>query len=436
MKVTQRTLHRTLLATAIGCALITPSVNAGALTAIYQQALDQDPQLKAAEAGAKAGAEALPQSRAGLLPSISLTGNTTWIEAENADYNNHGYTVSLSQPLFSASSWFTYQQGIAQSEGWLLQIDQAQQSLILRVVNSYLSVLRAQTALETAQAQERAIKRRLDQVNAQFEVGLIAITDVHEAQATYDNAKVARILAEGDLDNSFQALERLTGQPVGAIDPLAKEYPVENISPTEPQAWIKKAQAGNLSLKVAQANTESARRQSQAASSGHLPTLSLTASYDRDKGKSTGNNDWEETNQIGLTLSVPIFSGGATSSISRQAEYGFAQARYTQDDTLRGVIQETRNLLRNLQTNVLSVSARKQSILSSETALKATEEGFNVGTRNVVDVLQAEQQLYSAQRDYANARFDYIQNLFSFKQQVGTLSPDDIIGLDQWMQAR
>ena len=110
--------------------------------------------------------------------------------------------------------------------------------------------------------------------------------------------------------------------------------------------------------------------------------------------------------------------------------------RSTQDDTLRGVIQETRNLLRNLQTNVLSVSARKQSILSSETALKATEEGFNVGTRNVVDVLQAEQQLYSAQRDYANARFDYIQNLFSFKQQVGTLSPDDIIGLDQWMQAR
>jgi outer membrane protein len=435
VKATQRTIHRTLLATAISCALIAPQVNAGALTEIYQQALDQDPQLKAAEAGAKAGEEALPQGRAGLLPSISLTGNTTWIEAENANYNNHGYTVSLSQPLFSAASWFTYKQGEAQSEAASLQFDQAQQALILRVVNSYLSVLRAQTALETAQAQERAIKRRLDQVNAQFEVGLIAITDVQEAQATYDNAKVARILAEGDLDNSFQELERLTGEPVGSIDPLSKEYPIENISPIDPQAWIEKAQAGNLSLKVAQANTEAARRQSQAASSGHLPTLSLTASYDRDKGKPTGNDNWEDTNQIGLTLSVPIFSGGATSSKSRQAEYGFAQARYTQDDTLRAVIQETRNLLRNLQTNVLSVAARKQSILSSETALKATEEGFNVGTRNVVDVLQAEQQLYSARRDYANARFDYIQNLFSFKQQVGTLSPDDILGLDQWMLA-
>lgn len=431
MKVTKHTL----LAVAVSCALITPHTSAAALTDIYQQALQQDPQLKAAEAASLAGAEALPQSRAGLLPNIGLTANTTWIEAENADFNNHGYTVSLSQPLFSAAAWFNYKQGISQSEAAKLQFDQAQQNLILRVVNNYLSVLRAQTSLETSQAQERAIKRRLEQVNAQFEVGLIAITDVQEAQASYDNARVSRILAEGDLDNSFQALERLTGQPLSNVNLLDKDYPVENISPIAPEAWIEKAQSGNLALKVALANTEAARRQAQAASSGHLPTLSLTASHDRDKG-TTSSNKWAETNQIGLTLSMPIFSGGATSSTSRQAEYGFTQARFNQDDTLRGVIQETRNLLRNLQTNVLSVAARQQSILSSETALKATEEGFNVGTRNVVDVLQAEQQLYSSQRDYANARYDYIQNLFSFKQQLGTLNPDDLMGLDQWLLAR
>lgn len=432
-----KVIQHTLLATAISCALIAPQVSAGALIDIYQQALAQDPQLKAAEAAAKAGEEALPQGRAGLLPSISLTGNTTWITSDTTrDYNNHGYTVSLSQPLFSAASWFTYKQGMALSEAATLQFDQAQQNLILRVVSSYLNVLRAQSTLETSQAQERAIQRRLDQVNAQFEVGLIAITDVQEAQASYDNAKVTRILAEGDLDNSFQSLERLTGQPTDSIDPLAQNYPIENINPIDPQAWIEKAQAGNLALKVAQANTEATRRQSQAAASGHLPTLSLTASHDQDNGLSSDPNSDRETNQIGLTLSLPIFSGGATSSLSRQAKYGFTQARYNQDDTLRGVILETRNLLRNLQTNVLSVAARKQSILSSETALKATEEGYNVGTRNVVDVLQAEQQLYSAQRDYANARFDYIQNLFNFKQQIGTLSPDDIVGLDQWMKTQ
>lgn len=434
MKAIKRTIHRTLLATAISCALVAPHVSAGALTDIYQQALAQDPQLKAAEAAAKAGQEALPQGRAGLLPTLSLTGNTTWVNYNSTDYNNNGYTVSLSQPLFSAAAWFTYKQGIAQSEAASLQFDQAQQTLILRVVSSYLDVLRAQTALETSQAEERAIKRRLDQVNAQFEVGLIAITDVQEAQATYDNAKVTRILAEGDLDNSFQALERLTGQPVGSIDPLATNYPVENISPIEPQAWIEKAQEGNLALKVAEATTEAARRQSQAAASGRLPTLSLTASHDKDSGSASyPNGDWE-TNQIGLSLSMPIYSGGSINSLSRQAKYGFSEAQYNQDDALRGVILETRNLLRNLQTGVLSVAARKQSILSSETALKATEEGFNVGTRNVVDVLQAEQQLYTAQRDYANARFDYILNLFNFKQQIGTLSPDDVIGLDQWMK--
>ncbi|RTE66516.1 transporter [Amphritea opalescens] len=422
------------MATAISCALIAPQVSAGALANIYQQALAQDPQLKAAEAASKAGQEALPQGRAGLLPTLSLTGNTTWVNYDSIDYNNNGYTVSLSQPLFSASAWFTYKQGIAQSEAASLQFDQAQQNLILRVVSSYLDVLRAQTALETSQAQERAIKRRLDQVNAQFEVGLIAITDVQEAQATYDNAKVTRILAEGDLDNSFQALERLTGQPVGNVDPLAANYPVENISPVEPEAWIEKAQAGNLALKVAEATTEAARRQSQAAGSGHLPTLSLTASHDKDSSSASyPDGDWE-TNQIGLTLSLPIYSGGSINSLSRQAKYGFSEAKYNQDDALRGVILETRNLLRNLQTGVLSVAARKQSIKSSETALRATEEGFNVGTRNVVDVLQAEQQLYTAQRDYADARFEYIQNLFNFKQQIGTLSPDDVIGLDQWMK--
>ncbi|RRD00749.1 transporter [Amphritea balenae] len=414
---------------------MTGSSQAGTLADIYQQALAQDPQLKAAQAASLAGAEALPQGRAGLLPSLSLNGNTTWIDSDAGNYNNHGYTVSLSQPVFSAASWFSYKQGIAQSEAAKLQFDQAQQNLILRVTESYLEVLRAQTTLETSLAEERAIMRRLDQVNAQFEVGLIAITDVHEAQASFDNAKVARILAEGNLDNSYQALERLIGQPISSIDSLDKAYPIENISPSDPDNWVEKARSGNLALKVAVANTESARRQAQTASSGHLPTIAITASHDRDDGTASGDG-WTETNQVGLTLSMPLFSGGATSSQSRQAEYSHTQARFNQEDTQRAVIQDTRSLWRNIRTDVLSVAARQRSILSSETALKATEEGFNVGTRNVVDVLQAEQQLYAAQRDYANARYNYVQDLFRFKQQIGTLNPDDLIGLDQWMKAR
>ncbi len=427
------------LSTAVACIMQTATAHAGTLADIYYQAISQDPQLKAAQAASLAGQEALPQSRAALLPSVSLSANTRWTETDTRDFNNHGYTVSLSQPVFAADAWFGFKRGQALSEAASLQYDQAQQSLIQRTVESYLNVLRAMNTLETSLAEERAIQRRLDQINAQFEVGLIAITDVQEAQASFDNAKVARILAEGALDNSYEALERLTGHTYNhndnRIDVLSAKYPIETPTPQNPEPWLEKANASNLALQIAQINAEAARRLTQVNRSGHLPTLALTASHDKDGGTIT-TNDMDENNQIGLTLSVPLYSGGATSSRTREAEYRYTEAQQVREDTYRALAQNTRSLLRDLRTDVLSVAARLQSIKSSQTALKATEEGFNVGTRNVVDVLQAEQQLYAAQRDYANARFDYVQNLFSFKQQIGTLNPDDLLSLDQWMAAQ
>lgn len=430
MKKAQLLSVSALLAVAVQSA----PLQAAALADIYQQALANDPQLKSAEATYLAGREAEPQARAGLLPNVNLQANTTWTDTDSRDFNNHGYTVSLSQPLFNANAWFGFKRGQAQSEQARLQFDLAQQTLILRVVESYLNVLRAQNALETTQAQERAIKRRLEQVNAQFEVGLIAITDVQEAQASYDNARVARIEAEGSLENSYEALERLTGNEVGKADLLKADYPVATPSPEAAQPWLDKAWRGNLNLRIADAGVETARRNAQAARSGHLPTVSLNANYDSDSGTAT-SSDSTDSSSIGLTFSLPLYSGGATVSASRQNEQQLIASQQNREDTMRAVTQSTRSLLRDLRTDVLSVQARKQSIKSSETALKATEEGFNVGTRNVVDVLNAEQQLYSAQRDYANARFDYVFNLFSFKQQVGSLSPDDLNSLDAWLQS-
>lgn len=418
----------------LALAVQSTQANAAALADIYQQALANDPQLKSAEATYLAGAEAAPQARASLLPNIGLSANTTYNDTDTTDFNNHGYSVSLSQPLFDANAWFSFKRGEAQSEQARLVFEQAQQSLILRVVEAYLNVLRAQNTLETTQAQERAIKRRLDQVNAQFEVGLIAVTDVQEAQASYDNARVARIEAEGALENSYEALERLTGQEVGTADLLKEDYPVQTPTPESPDRWLEKAWRSNLNLRVADAAVEASRRSAQAARSGHLPTLSLAANHNYSNGSAT-SNDGSDTSSIGLTFSMPLYSGGATTSASRQAEQQMIAAQQDREDALRAVTQSTRSLLRDLRTDVLSVQARKQSIKSSETALKATEEGFNVGTRNVVDVLNAEQQLYSAQRDYANARFDYVFNLFSFKQQVGSLSPEDLNALDQWLES-
>lgn len=244
--------------------------------------------------------------------------------------------------------------------------------------------------------------------------------------------RVARISAEGDLDNSYEALERLTNQSFESISQLSEEYPVEEPVPSAAQPWLEKAWAGNLTLKLADMTSEAARQAAKAGRAGHYPTLSLQANYDYDDGTPVNDNS-SDSSSIGLSLNVPIYSGGSVSSRTRQLEQQLIESQYNREDSMREITQSTRSLLRNLRTGALSVSALKQSIKSSETALQATEEGYKVGTRNVVDVLQAEQQLYAAKRDYANARFTFVQNLVSLKQQIGTLNPQDIQELDSWL---
>jgi outer membrane protein len=423
-----------LLASMTGLTLLVAGAQAGTLANIYQQAVNNDPQLKAAEATYRADAEALPQARAGLLPTLSLSANSDYRDSDSAslsDGNSNGYSLSLSQPVFRAQSWFTFKQGQVLSHQAETEFGKAQQDLITRTLEAYLDVLQAQTNLTTSQAEEKAIKRRLDQVQVQFEVGLIAITDVHEAQAAYDNARVNRIIAEGELDNSFEALERLTDQAYTQIDALAGNYPIEALNPDQRQPWLEKARADNLEFQITRLQTDAAKQATKASHADHYPTLDLTASYSDDDNSTFSG----ESNQIGLTLNLPLFSGGLTSSRHRESQQRWYAAREFQEDTLRKVQQDTRSLFRDLRTDRATVKARQQAIKSSETALEATAAGFEVGTRNVVDVLQAERQLFAAQRDYATARYEYVRDLFRFKQAVGTLNPEDIDQLDRWMTA-
>ncbi|GGO79414.1 channel protein TolC [Marinobacterium nitratireducens] len=417
---------------ALGISLGSGAAQAGSLIELFDLAVANDPQIRSAAAQMRAGQEALPQARSQLLPNLLLGADSTWTDTENAgSFNSEGVTLSLNQSVFSASRWYNLRRGEALSRQAELVFDQAQQTLILRTVSAYLDVLRALNNLESARAEERAIKRQLDQVNAQFEVGLIAITDVQEAQASYDNSVVRRIEAEGDLDNSYEALDRLAGEPFRDVTKLQPDYPIEPPQPAEPEPWLEKAWQNNLGLQVADSSIEAARRSAQSARAGHYPTLDLNASYDTDGSGISG--DVGETGTIALALNLPLYQGGLTSSQTREAEALLDQAMQDRQDTLLAVTQQTRSLLRNLRTNVQSVKARAQSIRSGETALEATQEGFNVGTRNVVDVLNAERNLYAAQRDYANARLDYIANLFSLKQQLGTLNPGDVATLDKWL---
>ncbi|ULG70807.1 TolC family outer membrane protein [Marinobacterium sediminicola] len=431
-------MKKRLLPLIIAGAFVSSAAQAGALADLYQLALDNDPQLKAAEATYLAGQEAVPQGRAALLPQVNAGGSYTQSDSGLLDQeaSDRAWQVSLVQPVFDTTKWFTFQKSKLVGEQAKLQFDLAQQQLIQRTVNAYLGVLNAKSALETAQAQERALQRRLDQVNAQFDVGLIAITDVQEAQASFDNAVVQRIDAEGALANSFEALERLSGSPFSQVDPLREDYPVEALTPADPAVWLEKARNGNLALKLSELGVETSRRDTQIARSGHHPRVNLEAAYGYSESEfQPATGQWDDNSQVALTLSVPIFSGGATSSRVREAEQGLYAAQYNREDQYRAVTEQTRSLLRDLQTSVQSVKARLQSIKSRETALRATEEGFNVGTRNVVDVLQAEQALYQARLNYANARFNHVSTLFRFKLQLGTLSPDDLIALDEWLQA-
>ncbi len=405
--------------------------SAGALNDLYQRALDNDPQLKAAEATYMADREALPQARAGLLPQVGASADTTNYDTRSTDGNGHGYTLSLSQPVFDASAWFTFRRGEVLSEKANLTFSLAQQTLIRRTVETYLNVLSAQSALELAQARERALKRRLDQVNAQFEVGLIAITDVLDAQASYDDAAVQQIDAEGALRNSYEALERLGGTPMDTIAALRADYPIESVTPNRPDDWLERALLDNLSYRISEYDYEAARRSLQIARSDRLPTLSIEAT----SGESTIKGNQSNANTIALSLAVPLYTGGSLSSGVRQASQRQRATLFTQEDMRRDVIEQTRTLLRALNTSVESVKARAQSIKSRETALKATEEGFQVGTRNVVDVLNAENALYQALLDYANARYDHVRTLFQFKQAVGSLSPGDLQALDAWLES-
>ncbi|KAA0875905.1 TolC family outer membrane protein [Nitrincola tapanii] len=424
-------IKKHVLPVLIGSVLTAGSAYAGPLADLYRLALENDPQLKQAEAQFMAGQEAPIQGRAALLPSAGLTANTS---DSSAGSRSSGYSVSLTQPLFAASDYYNFKRSELLAEQATLQFDLAQQQLIQRSINAYLGVLRAQSTLDNALAQERALQRRLEQVNAQFEVGLIAITDVQEAQASFDNAVVLRIDAEGALENSFEALERLAGSSVAQVAPLRADYPIQSVEPTTPALWLEKALQGNLELRLADLQSDAARRNVQSKRSAHLPSVNLGLSHQNSRihGDSS-RSGWEDDNRISLNLSLPLYAGGAISSAQRQAEHEQIASGHFVEDTKRAVTETTRSLLRTLQTSVQSVKAREQSILSRETALRATEEGFNVGTRNVVDVLQAEQALYEAKLAYANARIDHILALFNFKQTLGTLSPSDLIALDEWL---
>ncbi|MFT4719499.1 MAG: outer membrane protein [Candidatus Azotimanducaceae bacterium] len=429
--------------------LLAAPVYGASLDEIYNLAVNNDPQLAAANAGYMANREGINQARAGLLPNISAGISTSSNKREilsaappfNAPerFNNNSWQAVLSQPIFRLNNWFTFQQAKNVEAQAMAQLTAEQQALIFRVADSYLNILEAQDRWSASNAEREAVQRQLEQVQQRFDVGLVAITDVLESTAAFDSSTVNVIEAEGAQSVTFEALLRLTGQPFYEVASLSSEFPVEFPEPRDEEAWVKAALQQNYSLLAAQEGVNAARREVQIARSGHLPTLDAQVTINHNNSGSVGffgaNGVESEQRAMALQLNVPIYNGGAIRSRSKQTSYLLDQAQRNFDLTQRTVVEDTRTLYTAINTDVARVNARLRGIESSQSALDATQTGYEVGTRNIVDVLLAQQRLFLAQFQYASARYQYIKDTLRLKQVVGTLSPADILDLNNHMSA-
>lgn len=423
--------------------------HAETLAEIYQQAQQNDHQFRAAQATLQAAQETKTSGRAGLLPEIN--GAASWQKqntsvsggsagSSDTDSTVNVYSIELTQPLFNMNAWHTYQSAKATTNKAEVEFKIAEEDLITRVAQTYFDALQAVENFNTSKAEETALKQQLERAKQRLEVGLIAITEVHEAQAAFDSARAERISAEGAVDIAFDALEVLTGHYYRQLSPLKADFPVSPPQPAERKQWLDMTQSNNLTLRAAELTSKIERKNLKAAKANHYPTLDGTLSYTTFNGDSVANGTFTqdtttEENVISVTLTVPIYNGGSVSSARRAAGQQAIIARENYLQTQRNVMQNTRSLHLTLITGVATVNARKQAIISNQSALEATQAGYEVGTRDLLDVLTAQRNLYSAQRDHVTALYDYVINSLELKASAGILSAKDIVELSAWLES-
>ena len=450
-------LRKLSLAIAVSCASSAMAAAADmplptktGLVSVYQEAVNNNADLAAARADYDARKEIVPQARAGLLPNITGGAESssirTKLDEPSAVINRTGtvYRATLSQPIFRADRWFQLQAAKDVNEQAALELSATEQNLILDSAQDYFTVLRAQDNLASTKAEEAAFKRQLDQSRERFDVGLSDKTDVLQAQASYDTARASRIVAKRQVDDAFQALVTLTNREYNSIEGIVHTLPVLTPTPNDAKAWVDTAAQQNLNLLASNYAVSAAEETLRQRKAGHAPTLDAVAQVEKGDNDSLGFTNPNFTGQayhgnveqrtIGVQLNIPIYSGGLTSSQVREAYSRLSQSEQRRESLRRQVVENTRNLHRAVNTDVEQVQARKQSIISNQSALEATEIGYQVGTRNIVDVLDAQRQLYASVRDYNNTRYDYILDNLRLKQQAGTLNPGDLQDLARWLK--
>jgi outer membrane protein len=347
--------------------------------------------------------------------------------------------VGLNQSVVNRANWYNLQSAKASDKAAAVSFAAQEQDLIMRVSVAYFDVLRALDALETNNQEETAALRSLDQTQQREAVGLVAITDVYDSQAAYDLARNTTILQQDILQARYEALEAITGQPHPEIDLLREDFPILEVDGSL-NSWERQADSSSLTVNAAEYNLEASKENLKARRSDHLPTIDLSAFFGHfvtqpllREGIQIGGGASDRT-QIALNLTIPIYSGGATSSRRRAAEYRVLEAKESLELSQRQLTQNIRNAYRRVNTDVLVIAQRQRSITSTQSALDATELGAEVGTRNIVEVLLARENLYQALRLYDDARYNYVIDSLILKQVAGILTPQDILELNEWLQ--
>ncbi|MDD2988458.1 MAG: TolC family outer membrane protein [Zoogloea sp.] len=424
-------------ALALAAGLTAAGAAAADLEQVYRDALAYDAALASARASREAGLEKLPQGRALLLPSLSVTGNTTWNDLTlkhltpdvSRGYNSNGWQAQLTQPLFRWQNWVQYKQGELQSTLAEAQYQLARQDLTLRAAQAYFDVLTAQDALAAVSALYDANTQQLALAKKSFEVGTVTITDVHEAQSRADLSSAQVIAAESDLAVKRHALLVLTGKEPDTLKSLRKGVALSRPEPADIQSWVSAAEGSNLSVQAAQIAGEIAGREVERNRAGHLPTVDVVASYGNSATANALanfiNTDIRST-VVALQVNVPVFQGGAVSSRVREAAALRDKATADLDNARRTSAQNARQAYLGVTSGLAQVKAFEAAQVSSASALDANKLGYDVGVRINIDVLNAQSQLYDTRQKLAKARYDTLMAQLKLKAAAGSLVEDDI----------
>jgi len=421
-------MRKSLIATLIAGALLSLNVSAADLLQVYKDAIMNDAQYASARSSLAAGQEKAPQGLAGLLPVISASGGymrNEQVGGPNA-YNSNNYALTLTQPLFRWANIQQYQQGKLATASSEAAFAQAQEDLVVRVAQAYFDVLAAQDVISFVQAQKVAISEQLASAKRNFEVGTATITDTHEAQARYDLAVAQEIAGINDLEVKRTALLQIIGKLPGELAPLRPGITISAPDPLTIDVWVIYAEKQNFGVLGSQLALEIAQREISRNRAGHMPTLDLVASRGHTDSIPSINSGGT-TNSVGVQWTIPLFAGFSVTSKVREAIALEDKARNDLEYTRRSAAQSARQTFLGVTSGLSQVKALEAAEVSSQSALDSNKLGYEVGVRINIDVLNAQQQLYSTRKDLAKARYDAIMNGLKLKSAAGILNEDDVV---------